>query len=172
MSVHPYFFKAECTCMWMKIMLKAQYQLGLSKNLHPQSRGHKNKSKQTTNKQSNIRQPLYQTWMMFCLPWPCGWPSLACPGLVFFWIQSSQSLIEWGGRNSSVGSAWAGCPQRRGFDPPLGTFSVEGIFPLELNMGSNSIPPKTPSDESINRGLVCAYMHFIARTQKILTLMS
>ena len=22
-------------------------------------------------------------------------------------------------------------------------------------MGSNSIPPKTPSDESINRGLVC-----------------
>ena len=36
-------------------------------------------------------------------------------------------------------------------------------------MGSNSIPPKTPSDESINRGLVCAHMHFIARTQKILT---
>ena len=33
-------------------------------------------------------------------------------------------------------------------------------------MGSNSIPPKTPSDESINRGLVCAYMHFIAQTQK------
>ena len=38
-------------------------------------------------------------------------------------------------------------------------------------MGSNSIPPKTPSDESINRGLVCAHMHFIARTQKILTFM-
>ena len=36
-------------------------------------------------------------------------------------------------------------------------------------MGSNSIPPKTPSDESINRGLVCAHMHFITRTQKILT---
>ena len=31
-------------------------------------------------------------------------------------------------------------------------------------MGSNSIPPKTLSDESINRGLVCAHMHFIART--------
>ena len=30
-------------------------------------------------------------------------------------------------------------------------------------MGSNSIPPKTPSDESINRGLVCAYMHCIAK---------
>ena len=75
-------------------------------------------------------------------------------------------------RNSSVGSAWARCPQRRGFDPPLGTFSVEGIFPLGVNMGSNSIPPKTPSDESINRGLVCAYMHFIARTQKILRFMS
>ena len=39
-------------------------------------------------------------------------------------------------------------------------------------MGSNSIPPKTLSDESINRGLVCAHMHFIAQTQKILTFMS
>ena len=39
-------------------------------------------------------------------------------------------------------------------------------------MGSNSISPKTLSDESINRGLVCAHMHFIARTQKILTFMS
>ena len=27
-------------------------------------------------------------------------------------------------------------------------------------MGSNSIPPKTLSDESINRALVCAHMHF------------
>ena len=43
---------------------------------------------------------------------------------------------------------------------------------LGVNMGSNSIPLKIPSDESINRGLVCAYMHFIARTQKILTFMS
>ena len=77
-----------------------------------------------------------------------------------------------GGRNSSVGSAWARCSRRRGFDPPLGTFSVEGIFPLELTWVQNSIPPKTPSDESINRGLVCAHMHFIARTQKILTFMS
>ena len=77
-----------------------------------------------------------------------------------------------GGRNSSVGSAWACCPRCRGFDPPLGTFSGRGDFSLGVNMGSNSIPPKTPSDESINRGLVCAHMHFIARTQKILTFMS
>ena len=77
-----------------------------------------------------------------------------------------------GGRNSSVGSAWARCPQRHGFDPPLGTFSGRGDFSLGVNMGSNSIPPKTPSDESINRGLVCAHMHFIARTQKILTFTS
>ena len=76
------------------------------------------------------------------------------------------------GRNSSVGSAWARCPQRRGFDPPLGTFSGRGDFSLGVNLGSNSIPPKTLSDESINRGLVCAHMHFIARTQKILTFMS
>ena len=53
-----------------------------------------------------------------------------------------------------------------------GHFPVDGIFSLGVNMGSNSIPPKTPSDESINRGLVCAHMHFIARTQKILTFMS
>ena len=76
------------------------------------------------------------------------------------------------GRNSSVGSAWARCPQCHGFDPPQGTFSGRGDFSLVVNMGSNSIPPKTPSDESINRGLVCAHMHFIARTQKILTFMS
>ena len=59
-----------------------------------------------------------------------------------------------------------------GFDPPLGTFSGRGDFSLGVNMGSNSIPPKTLSDESINRGLVCAHMHFIARTQKILTFMA
>ena len=73
-------------------------------------------------------------------------------------------IPPFGGRNSSVGSAWARCPQRRGFDPPLGTFSVEGIFPLELTWVQTPFPPKTPSDESINRGLVCAYMRFIART--------
>ena len=52
------------------------------------------------------------------------------------------------------------------------TFSGTVNFSLGVNMGSNSIPPKTLSDESINRGLVCAHMHFIARTQKILTFMS
>ena len=77
-----------------------------------------------------------------------------------------------GGQNSSVGSAWARCPQCHRFDPPRGTFSGRGDFSLGVNMGSNSIPPKTPSDESINRGLVCAHMHFIARTQNILTFMS
>ena len=81
-------------------------------------------------------------------------------------------MPEFGGRNSSVGSAWARCPQCRRFDPPLGTFSGRGDFSLGVNMGSNSIPPKTLSDESINRGLVCAHIHFIARTQKILTFMS
>ena len=81
-------------------------------------------------------------------------------------------IPTFGGWNSSVGSAWARCPQRRGFDPPLGTFSGRGDFSLGVNVGSNSIPPKTLSDESINRGLVCAHMHFIAWTQKILTFMS
>ena len=38
-------------------------------------------------------------------------------------------------------------------------------------MDSDSIPQKL-SVESINRGLVCAHMHSIARTQKILMFMS
>ena len=76
------------------------------------------------------------------------------------------------GPEQLVGSVWARRPQRRGFDPPLGKFSCRGDFSLGVNMGSNSIPPKTLLDESINRGLVCAHMHFIARTQKILTFMS
>ena len=50
--------------------------------------------------------------------------------------------------------------------------SGRGDFSLGVNMGSDSIPPKTLSDETINRGLVCAHMHSIARTQKILTYMS
>ena len=49
---------------------------------------------------------------------------------------------------------------------------VEGIFPLELTWVLTPFLPKTLSDESINRGLVCAHMHSIARTQKILTFMS
>ena len=99
--------------------------------------------------------------------------------LVYLRDRSAQTIVRdatlrWqlGGRNSSVGSAWARCPQRQGFDIPLGTFSGRGDFSLGVNMGSNSIPPKTLSDESINRGLVCAHMHYIARTQKILTFMS
>ena len=50
-------------------------------------------------------------------------------------------------------------------------FPVEGIFPLEL---TQVLTPstKTYSDESINRGLVCAHMHSMAQTQKILTFLS
>ena len=47
-----------------------------------------------------------------------------------------------GGRNSSAGSVWARCPQHRGFDPPLGTYSVEGIFPLELTWVQTPFPQK------------------------------
>ena len=46
------------------------------------------------------------------------------------------------GPEQLVGSVWARCPQRRGFDPPLGKFSREGDFSLGVNMASNSIPPK------------------------------
>ena len=57
-----------------------------------------------------------------------------------FWGMESEPMLR--GRNSSVGSAWARCPQRRGFDPPLGTFSVEGIFPLELTWVQTPFPQK------------------------------
>ena len=68
---------------------------------------------------------------------------------VFSFNQQKWSFWEWcfacidqtRGRNSSVGNAWARCPQRRGFDPPLGTFSVEGIFPLELTWVQTPFPP-------------------------------
>ena len=61
--------------------------------------------------------------------------------------------------------------QHRGFDPPQGEiFSGGGDFSLGVNMGSDSI--QKLSDESINRGLVCAHMHSIAQTQKLLTFMS
>ena len=53
-----------------------------------------------------------------------------------------QLIQSPGGQNSSVGSAWARCPRRRGFDHPLGTFSVEGIFPLELTWVQTPFPPK------------------------------
>ena len=43
------------------------------------------------------------------------------------------------------------------------------VFGLVVH--SVAFPQKTLSDESINRGLVCAHMHFIARTM-ILTFMS
>ena len=62
----------------------------------------------------------------------------------------------------------------RGFDPPMGRIFFPGRadFSLGVNMGSGSIPPKTLSDESINRGLICAHMHSIARTREILTFIS
>ena len=97
-------------------------------------------------------------------------PSLFCNA----WTSSCEKHRPWSCRPLESWlyrfRRWA--TQRRGFDPPLGTFSGRGDFSLGVNVGSNSIPPKTLSDESINRGLVCAHMHFIARTQKILTFMS
>ena len=57
-----------------------------------------------------------------------------------------------------------------GFDPPLGRiFPIEGIFPLEAAWVLMPFPQN--SDDSINRGLVCAHMHSITQTQKILTFM-
>ena len=65
-------------------------------------------------------------------------------------IQTGLGLNSHLGPEYPVGSVWACCPQRRGFDPPLEKFSGRGNFSLGVNMGSNSIPLKTLSDESIN----------------------
>ena len=55
--------------------------------------------------------------------------------------------------------------QRRGFHPPL-SLRKRGFFPWVLTPF-----PTTISDECINRGPVCARMHSITRTQKVLTFM-
>ena len=82
-------------------------------------------------------------------------------------------LAQWlGGRNSSLVVSGLAVHSVAGSILLWGNFPVEGIFPLELTWVQTPFPPKALSDESINRGLVCAHMHFIARTQKILTFMS
>ena len=76
------------------------------------------------------------------------------------------------GNNSSVGGVLDSLPcvmQRHRLDLPL-SLQWKGFFP-EVNMGSDSIP-RTLSAESIHQGLVCAHLHSIARTHKILTFMS
>ena len=64
--------------------------------------------------------------------------------LLFALADKDLTFVQmiFGGRNSSVGSAWARCPQCHGFDPPQGTFSGRVDFSLGVNMASNSIPPK------------------------------
>ena len=83
-------------------------------------------------------------------------------------------LLPCWGWNSSVGNGFGSqsCVMRRGrLDSPESP--VEGIFPLEPTCVLTPFPDsKTLSDESINQGLVCAHMHSIAQTQKILTFMS
>ena len=51
------------------------------------------------------------------------------------------------------------------------TVNTSWDFPLGVNMGSDSIPPISPKlfRKCVNRGLVCAHVHSIARTQTILT---
>ena len=76
-----------------------------------------------------------------------------------------------GGRNSSLVVFGLVVHSVAGSILLWGNFPEEGIFPLEHGFELHS-RKKTLSDESINRGLVCAHMHFIARTEKILTFMS
>ena len=86
-----------------------------------------------------------------------------------------NAIIMWAGTARLVyllGSLSCVMPRRR-FDPPLGrNFPVECISPLELTWVLTPFPCKNLMVESINRGLICACMHSIARTQKILTFMS
>ena len=84
------------------------------------------------------------------------------------WTKTS----DWIAHGSVLGTL-SSLIQSRGFDPPLRrSFPGRGYFSLGVNMGSDHIPQKSLSDESINRGLVCAHMHSITPTQKVLTFMS
>ena len=67
-----------------------------------------------------------------------------------------------GGRNSSLVVFGLAVHSVAGSILLWGNFPVEGIFPLELTWVQTPFPQKTLSDESINRGLVFAHMHFIA----------
>ena len=89
----------------------------------------------------------------------------------------SQTLALWsqfesptGGWNNSVDSVWSSLSCSI-----VGTIflcaSSKGIFPLELTCFSLHFS-KTLLDENINWGLVCAHMHSIAQTKKILTFIS
>ena len=115
----------------------------------------------------------------------CGKPNMY-PILVFWLCLDNTGLLRApstsmamsntsncsGGRNSSLVVFWLAVHSVAGSILLWGKFSGRGDFSRRVKMGSNSIPPKTLSNESIIRGLVCAHMHFIARTQKILTFMS
>ena len=78
-------------------------------------------------------------------------------------------------RNSSVGSVLVCCPV---WYSVVGSillrgefFRWRGFFPWRWHrFWLNS--PKTQLDESVNRGQICAHMHSIGQTQKILTFMS
>ena len=61
--------------------------------------------------------------------------------------------------------------ERPGLTPAQEDGDDQGFVELELGPKADVTLPKTLSDESINRGLICAHMHFIAWTQKILTFM-
>ena len=78
----------------------------------------------------------------------------------------------WNSHNGSV-LGWLSCLMQRGGLVLSWIPCSEGrSFSLGVNMGSDSIPPKL-LDESINRSLVCAHMHYsIERSQQILTSMS
>ena len=85
----------------------------------------------------------------------------------------SITNVVLGGRNSSGGSVLSSlsCVMQRRQVRSSSQLPVQAVFPAGVNMGSDSIHPKTLSDESIKRGPVCEHMHSIARTQKILTFM-
>ena len=86
-----------------------------------------------------------------------------------------QFLFHWyGGWNSSLVVCWAHCPawcSVVGLILLWGEFFRRGDFSLEWTWVLTPFP-KNSSDESINRGLVCAHIHSIAWTQEILTFMS
>ena len=85
------------------------------------------------------------------------------------WQQKAQWLIPvlGAGITQSV-VCWARCPAWCSVPGSnLLWASGRGDFSVRVNMVSDSIPPKTLLDQSINWGLVYAHKHSIAGTQKI-----
>ena len=96
------------------------------------------------------------------------WPEKAGQQIPISKLQAGS--LSFGARTAQSVVCWASCLACCSLAGSTLQASSTGDSPLELTWVLTSFP-KTLLDESINRELVCARMHFIAQTQKILMFM-